>query len=387
MRTAMKKLAPRLVIATLCVGTGIGAVAAWRSFHHPSTFPSHAGASLSHHPPIEPGWVEVGFEDFQRLIFTTPPTWKSDHPDSSSRFSDDGAFFHEREPDFSPPKGYRISVPFGPNGFLTLEVYSLKKKSIQQLARIVTDPSEPGNPVLRLASPEHTDGNIIRTTQPLGNRYRIWARIGYMQFGTGDGLNGCQGDEENGPWLHGDAFEENGFYFGALYRSVPQPHNNLWAHHERLLFIDSDNNTEGWTSIYDPKTGEFRHNGRHPIVIGAIDNRDNEMDEEGPRFLSYSGGSWQGHQTIRAVDAYKENTWYTVCLTRFDDQLTLTISGDFQYGGRTTYEIKIDNTNAIPYFNRPHYWLLGDPHINYYEGSLLVDDISLMVWRQEGTNP
>ena len=337
-------------------------------------------AERSSSSPPEGKWVVVGREDFQRLSFARPPGWIPDQPESASRFSDNGAFFHEHESEFRPPQAYRLSAPFGSNGFLALECYSLKKRPLKQMADIVPDPADPGNSVLRLASPDHTDGNILRLTQPLGQRYRICARVGYMRFGTGNGLNGYHGDESSGPWIDGEAVDENGFYFGAIFRSLPRPHNNLWSHHERIFFIDSDNNREGWTSIWDSRSGDFKRSGRHPVVIGMVDQRENDGDPEGPRFSSYAAGHWQERYSIRAVDAYQENTWYTVCYTRFDDRYTLSISGDFQYGGRTTYEVAIRDARAVPDFHGPHYWMMGDPHINYYEGSLLVDDVTLSTW-------
>ena len=80
------------------------------------------------------------------------------------------------------------------------------------------------------------------------------------------------------------------------------------------------------------------------------------------------------------MDAYKENAWYTACFTRMDNRASLKISGDFLYGGSKTYEAVVNDGNLIFHFNGPHYWFLGDPHINYYEGNLLVDEVVLRKW-------
>ena len=333
--------------------------------------------------PSEAGWKVLCYEDFEAPSFLRKPSWRKDQPDSAGRFSDNGDFFRSRDASFSPPDGYRISAPFGMNGFLTLECYSRSRKPLAQLIRVVADPVSPGNKVLQLSSPEHTDGNILRVTEPLGTRYKICARIGFMRFGTGNGLNDYEGDEEAEPWLNADVTDENGFYFGAIFRTVPQPHNNLWSHHERILFVDSDNNKEKWTSIWNPATKSFQPNGWHPIVVGLVENREIVDEDESPRFLTYSAGSWQDRNSIRAVDAYKDNAWYTLCFTRFDQRFRMTLSGDFAYGGQNTYDIPISDARPIPDFNGLQYWMMGDPHINYYEGTLLVDDISLSVWSED----
>lgn len=326
-------------------------------------------------------WIQVGHETFDALFFPKPPAWREDAPDEATPFSDKGAFFRRQNRSFLPPQGYRISAPFGKEGFLALESYSRTKKDPKSLFETVEDPAQPGNSVLRITSPEHTDGTILRT-EALGNRYQICARVGYMNFGVGEGKNGYDGGETNGPWLQGDATEENGFYFGAIYRSKPMPHNNVFAHHQRIFFIDSDNNTGNWTAIWNDKTGTFVQSGVHPVIMAVMDGRGEEKEEYGPPFLCYAAGEWQESGKIRAVDAYKENSWYTVCLTRIDRRISLKISGEFQYGGKRTYEAVLNDTSYVFHFGDPHYWFLGDPHTNYYEGTLLVDDVILRLWKE-----
>ncbi len=318
-------------------------------------------------------------ESFDRLTFRKPPVWQDDTPDRTSRFADNGEYFYERDPSFAFPQGYRISAPFGQDGFLTIESYSQTKKDPKELFDIVTDPVDPTNRVLRIASPEHTDGTIIRTTKPLGTRYEVCARIGSINFGTGDGLNGYQGGESSTPWLGGPAVYENGFYFGGIVRSAPAPHNNVLLHHERIFFIDSDNNLEGWTSIWDPETRSFIRSGWHPIVMGAVDAQHAASDENGPPVWTFAGGAWNRPGDLLAADAYKEQTWYTACFIRRDDRFTMRISGDFRMGGKTTYEALLTDTSGIYQYQAPHFWFLGDPHINYYEGSLLVDDVTVHI--------
>jgi len=322
-------------------------------------------------------WREVAREDFEQVTFLSPPAWRPDVPDAQDRYGDDGAYFHKVDPSFKPPHGFRTSAAFGPEGVLTIESYSRVQKEMASLFQVVDDPDAAGNRVARLASPDHTDGTLIRTTNPLGTRYQICARIGHINFGTGDGTNGYHGFERAEPWLQEPATTENGVYLGAIYRSVPRPHNNIWAHHARIAFIDTDNNTDGWTAIWDSKTRSFFNSGWHPLVMAVLDGRHSADEVTGPPILSYAGGAWGEPGEIVAADAYKENAWYTVCFTRWDDRFTMQLSGDFRLGSQTTYEAVVDDARAVFHFQDPHYWCAGDPHINYYEGDVLIDDIVL----------
>jgi len=318
-------------------------------------------------------------ETFETLTFAEPPRWRQDIPDRSTEFSDDGAFFHKRDPRFTPPQGYRISAAVGQEGFLTLEAYARSQKDPQSVFALVDDPAHPGNHALQLASPEHTDGVLLRTTHPLGTHYQICARIGYINFGTGDGQNGYHGGERNEPWRQdlGDATNENGCYFGAIYNTPPAPHNNIFAHHARIAFIDSDNNTEGWTAIWDPLTRQFLKSGWHPIVMAVLDGQGAETPEGGPPMRAYAADEWNPSGKIVAVDAYKENTWYTACFTRAGNAFTMQVTGDFRLGGHTTYQAALQDTSDVFHYADSHYWLAGDPHINYYEGTMLIDDVTL----------
>ncbi len=319
-------------------------------------------------------------ESCDQLSSLTTEAWQLDHPqnglrelpDQAKPFADDGAWFQQHRDRFAVPAAYRLSLPVGSHGFLTVESYSRTRKAPRLLIDVVGDPDHPGNRVWRLASPDHTDATVLRTTQPLGNAYQICARVGHIRFGTGEGANGYDGGERSDPWIPGDATAENGCYFGALSRVVPRPHNNALAHYTRVAFIDSDNNLEGWTRRWDPASRQFVSDGRHPIMMGLVDSSQPARAEDGWPFLAFAQGEWHGPGELTAVDAYKEDAWYTVCFERAGTQLTMRIAGDFLTGGITSYEAVHELHD-----DEPIYWFLGDPHINYYEGSMLIDDITL----------
>lgn len=356
------------------------------------------------------GWV-VAFEERFEGTSLGAPTWSWDPVPDDGPFADHGAYFK----DVKPPTAYRLSQPIGADGWLTVESYSRSlTTSYASLVSVVEDPSQPGNKVLRLGSPAHTDATVIRSTQPLPPRYRLTVRVGHAQFGDGKegGTNGYTGGETAEPWSSADATEENGFYWLAILDAVPRPHNNVWIHHHRKLTIDSDNHFPPWMEIWDGT--KLVSSGEHPIMLFAVDGKGEGDEKTGKPFLSYAAGEWQPSGEIRAVDAYKEKSWYTVTITREGDRFTVTIAGDFAFGGAgKSYSAEIDAAaRCVFHYNRsplaatspcvdtahypsldashphwpsgigyPDYFMLGDPHSNYYEGQVLYDDLKLEVWR------
>ncbi|MDP3767420.1 MAG: hypothetical protein Q8S13_05350, partial [Dehalococcoidia bacterium] len=209
-----------------------------------------------------------------------------------------------------------------------------------------------------------------------------FARVGHIDFGTGDGDNGYDGDEDAGPWAPGSAVGENGCYFGAIYRARPAPHNNLLAHRLRLAFIDSDKNLEGWSQIWVPGRNFFVPSGWHPVVLGAVVGREAADAQSGPPFMTHAADGWNAPGRMLAADGYGDGRWYDVCFARFDGAMAMSIDGEFRYGGRRAYVAALPDAGArLPGFDGPHYWLAGDPHINYYEGAVLIDDVRISVWR------
>jgi len=356
------------------------------------------------------GWVVAAREDFQQTD-VPDAAWAPDPVPDDGPFSDDGAFFRARG--VTPPMGYRISAPLGAEGWLRIESYTRASgRAFHDLAAITTDPADPNNRVLRVASPAHTDATVIRSSAPLPDRYRISLRVGFADFGDGKpGLNGYAGGETAEPWWKDDATGQNGFYWLTILDAQPRPHNNTWIHHHRKVVVDSDNNYPPWMEMYDG-TG-FRLNGENPIMMFALDGRGPGTEMTGKPFLSYSAGQWQPSGAIRAVDAYLPQQWYRVSIERSNGQFTIEISGRFRYGGERTYRASIDAAaNCVWHFNRsaaedasrcidetgypslgaaypnwpagqtwPDWFMFGDPHTNYYRGQVLYDDVQLEVFR------
>jgi hypothetical protein len=357
-----------------------------------------------------PGWVVVRREDFQRTELGRP-SWQPDPIPDDGPFADDGLFFRQRR--VVPPAGYRISSPLGDAEWLTIESYTRSSSTpFPSLASAVADPADPENRVLRVSSPAHTDGTVVRSTHPLPERYRLSLRVGFADFGDGKpGLNGYAGGETAEPWWPDDATAQNGFYWLTILDAPPRPHNNTWIHHHRKVVVDSDNNVPPWMEMFDGSS--FRYDGQRPIMMFAVDGKGEGTEQTGKPFISYSAGTWQPSGLIRAVDAYLPNEWYRVSIERNESRFTLEISGRFRYGGQTTYRASIDAAaSCVFHFNRtpaedashcldessypslgrgfphwpagatwPDYFMFGDPHTNYYRGSVLYDDVVLEVWQ------
>jgi hypothetical protein len=355
-----------------------------------------------------PPWT-LAFEERFEGTTLGAPSWIEDPVPDDGPFADGGLYFTDRG--VTPPTAFRITQSFGQAGWLTAEAYSRSSDTAwSSLLAVVDDPAGGGNKVLRLATPAHTDGVVIRSSQPLPERYRISLRVGYASYGDGKpGLNGYQGGETAEPWLDADATEENGFYWLAILDARPRPHNNVWIHHHRKLCIDSDNNYPPWMEIW---TGQsFVQSGERPIMLLAVDGQGKGLEKSGKPFLSQAAGTWQPSGKIRALDRYKPKTWYQVSLARDGDRFTVAISGDFEFGGQRSHSAELDAASrCVLHYNRtplpasspcgdpghypslpadqviwdpsssfPDYFMFGDPHNNYYTGEVYFDDVRLEV--------
>ncbi len=115
------------------------------------------------------------------------------------------------------------------------------------------------------------------------------------------------------------------------------------------------------------------------------------------------------------MDQYLPGRWYRATIERDGPRYTIEISGTFRWGGAQTYRATIDaavscvwhypatadeaagahaceDASPLPdvgaQFPRwpaggvwPDWFMFGDPHVNYYEGEVLYDDVVLEAWR------
>ena len=407
-------------LALLAVGCARGpdpappaAAARWRLVHH-ETFDA---------PFAEPVWVEDRYGDDSRY-----------HVDA---FDDDGAFFAERggavfAANLGRFRSFRHSSRYGQDGWLTVELYGRDddRDGVPETGgRFVSR-----NGVAHLISTRHTDGAILRSTRPLPRRYRVEVTVSNIAFGGdrdgawthGGKQNGYDGDEIADPWMFRDgdptprpAVTQNGVYFLCITDyAEPAPHNNVFIHHHRKVVMDTDNNhyapepgampADAWSRVWNPVTGRGEVDGSRYVSMLWLDGSGFGHDWFGNRFVSYTPGGWKTGDDLIFVDKYLDGEAYTFAIERDDDAYTLSVSGRFHHGGRTTYrgsrrfrdapvtwhynqtpagyagehdEVRTLGGRAVHTWPAgsayPDHFFVGDPHINFYEGTADFDDVKL----------
>ncbi|GLZ06253.1 hypothetical protein Acsp03_37190 [Actinomadura sp. NBRC 104412] len=237
-----------------------------------------------------------------------------------------------------------------------------------------------------------------------------------------------------------DVTRENGFYYlTILDYATPAPHGNPGIHYRRKVIMDgyySDDDRWKNAGTCDPRTGriyrtfEGTFNGVNALFARgdrfretANNNVSNEyyiktrcgnVSMDGP----YGpGGRFRGHLTSAELRpellpkaAYRfaverDRTGYTLEMSGpflHIGQATLRVHHDFvedgrpiwhynqtpgEYDGR--FDRRLTHTGPAGTYTTEHTWpkgsaypdsfIIGDPHLNYYEGSAYVDDIRLYV--------
>lgn len=330
-------------------------------------------------------------ENFESFPFSSIPQWRNANH-YQGPYSELGEYYLQQN--IAPPKALRNTITLGDNDWLSAEIYTRTEKPIVlDYIDVVADPDNLANKVLKISTPEHTDGVVIRSKNPLPKQYKISLKIGFAQYGDDSKLNGYNdGNETAQPWRNLSSVGHNGYYWFALLDSPPMPHNNIWIHHHRKFVIDSWN----------------RAGNKNTVNVIALDGKSETHPTFGKKFISHLEGRWQNISDV-PIDYYLPHEWYTLTFTRTSEYYEFSISGNFKNGGHTSYQDRIDyRKNCIYHYNQtaselepncidnrqqrfldkeftawqkdsayPEYFMLGEPHINYYEGSVLIDDISL----------
>lgn len=331
-------------------------------------------------------------EDFSQFPFKDLNDWRVDEQAYDGPYSEAGEYYQAQN--IIAPNAWRNSINLGEGDWLTAELYTRTENPILlDYLDVINDPQDPNNKVLKISTPEHTDGVILRSKNPLPPQYRIKLRIGYANYGDTSKLNGYNdGNERATPWRDLSSVGHNGFYWLSILDSMPKPHNNIWIHHHRKFVIDSWNR-EGFNNT---------------VNVIALDGKSETSPRFGKKFISYLDEQWKKVLDV-PVDYYLPNEWYEVTFVRTPLFYEFSISGVFRNAGKKTFKDRINiRENCVYHYNQtieelsagcvdnrtqkilnkefvawpansayPEYFMFGEPHINYYEGSVLVDDISL----------
>jgi len=236
-----------------------------------------------------------------------------------------------------------------------------------------------------------------------------------------------------------DVANQNGFYYlSVLDYATPAPHGNPGIHLRRKVIIDGYNSVAPWSrdsGVCNPETGRVTSLRRSSL------NGVNAAFARGERFRPASNnvsneyyfktecGDFSGHQRFGPQQRYGDllsaaelrpellpEASYTFAVERDATGYTIEMSGPFRHIGSTTLRYHhdfVEDGRPIWHYNQTqedydgrfdrslthtgpsgrhvteHAWpagsaypdsfIIGDPHLNYYEGSAIVDDIKLFV--------
>ncbi len=366
--------------------------------------------------------------------FDTKEPWVEDTYSPTSpyyadaAFGDNGGFFRERGgtafiTGLAQFRSFRRSIVYGKDGWLTLELYGRdsNKDGIPETGgQFVAVEGK-----AKLITTRHYDAAILRSTRPLPSRYRVEVTVSNIQFGGkqkgswtyGGKTNGHFGGETADPWRFTDssltpesATSDNGVYFLCITDyAAPAPHNNVFIHHHRKVVMDTNNNMQEWSSVWDPSTRKAVVDGSHYISMIWLNGEDWGKDWYGNKFTSWTPGGWQTSPVF--ADKYIPGEAYVFAIERGLDSYSMSVSGRFVHGGVRTYAAKrgFRETPVTWHYNQepgeylparfnqtktfdgvtfdtwpdgsayPDYFFFGDPHINYYQGTAQYDDLKLYI--------
>lgn len=306
-----------------------------------------------------------------------------------------------------------------------------------QPALLLNEPDHRGGVVLRSTNPLPARYRVevtLRTLEFGGMRGGSW------DYADGR-VNGYQpsGCKTNFPWASGGDFtrsactwtnvrtDSNGFYFLAIMDYPrPAPHNNIFIHTHRKVAMDGYNRYRytGTGSVYcNPTTGTYTaYSSGTGNGVNAIFNTSTRRyaNQPGTEYLMESecglrtSGSIVSQEELRPELLPAES--YTFAIERINGGYTLEMRGNFRNIGRAVlryHRAFVQDGKPIWHFNQqaseydgrfnstwtysgaggtythsptwpagsayPEYFLIGDPHLNYYEGRAHIDDVRLYV--------
>lgn len=193
-------------------------------------------------------------------------------------------------------------------------------------------------------SDSYGDSAIIRSARPLGKRYRVAVEVGEIDYGL-ENLKGVGQDPDysEGP------LNENGCYLLAITDEAPAGHYiNEWWHKHRKLVIDVDNNTYG-------------SGMPNPIFMVYFD--------KGNSLTAFNGYTQKWTKSWDKAVEYKRNAWYRAEVEKTDTEYVLSL---YDGRGNLLQKARVNKDKVWHADSHPDYFVVGDPHENYYQGSLKI---------------
>jgi hypothetical protein len=229
-------------------------------------------------------------------------------------------------------------------------------------------------------------------------------------------------DKPYAEWL--DVRKYNGFYYLAIVdHADPAPRNNIFIHTHRKVAIDSYNvpPDTAYCEVCNPVTKQYFVSQDNVLnmfffTLGTVRESRSISETECGTAFPYEGGRAASIAAAQIVPELMPAQTYRFAIERDERGYTLEASGNFRFSGPRTLRYRRDfvqagrpiwhyNQSAAEYDGRfdapqslegpfgvlqvahswpqgsayPDYFVIGDPHTNFYEGTALVDDIRLYV--------
>lgn len=241
--------------------------------------------------------------------------------------------------DFSKPVKAVSGKSFGKDHQLTFELYRNGTFLIDGKSGYAWQKSD-----------SYRDSAFIRSTKALPETYKISVVLGNIDYGL-ENISGLPQDPE---YTEGPR-DENGCYLIAITDAPPIGHHtNTWWHQHRKVVIDVDNNVWG-------------HGMPNPVFMVYFDR--------GNKLVSYNGknNEWQS-DWVKGV-TYEQDKWYRVEIEKTEKQYILSVRSD---AGKLLKSASVNLEkvwNADAYHK--DYFVVGDPHENYYQGSMKIKEIAI----------
>ena len=199
-------------------------------------------------------------------------------------------------------------------------------------------------------SDSYRDSAIIRSTNALPETYKISVVVGDIDYG----LKNISGLPQDPEYTEGPQ-NENGCYLIAITDTPPIGHHtNTWWHQHRKVVIDVDNNVWG-------------HGMPNPIFMVYFD-RNNKL-------VSFDGKNHQWQREWKKAETYESNQWYRVEVEKTKKQYIMSVLTEKgKLLKRTTVDFK--NIWNVDEYHKD-YFVIGDPHENYYQGSMKIKEVSM----------
>jgi hypothetical protein len=225
---------------------------------------------------------------------------------------------------------------------------------------------------------------------------------------------------------------ENGYYFMYITGFPDAPNNNAVVHDRKVGFdaFNTTGSSEPGYWVCNPKTKKlYPYTSSSRNAINATFSMGNDVADSGIEFpgqlYQTPCGTYTNKNPKTAIVELAEiqpqlmpKQSYTFAIERTATGYTLQVTGDFRYIGHTTitehrnfiqngipiwhynntasqyngqYDASLTDTGKYGSFTIPHIWpkgskypdyfVIGDPHLNYYEGSATISNVRLYVPR------